>query len=362
LCVVCAVDVDARDRQQVVLIEIVGAGHGIGVRDQRNRRKRRWQARQLRRQRWRGQRMAGAVAEEHHVAGAQHDMVRSAAAHHRLMIVVGQRISVGETLEERSVAGIDVDETHRRTAPLFRGREEGRGDEGIEVAQAAAGVSARGMPDVAIGLLPHLKEAVDHVLGIGIVGQPKPRARVFRGLLKGTVGQECHVGDTSIRAAGSGKAASAGNEQNRVHRPKAWFGCLGRSNGGKWGRSSVAARRRNAVQVGRWQRDICGFAVIGRVDEILGLRQHHKLGSGAEVGPRTTVFLDNAAGQEIVDALAIARFVKAEDVIKAEQPLARAVSTYCLRISSRKQFLVKIVSIAKAPIPMAISGSVRCQK
>ncbi len=44
------------------------------------------------------------------------------------------------------------------------------------------------------------------------------------------------------------------------------------------------------------------------------------------------------------------------------QPFARAVITYCLRISSRNEFLVSIVVVVKAPSAIANSGSVRCQK
>ena len=42
-------------------------------------------------------------------------------------------------------------------------------------------------------------------------------------------------------------------------------------------------------------------------------------------------------------------------------PLARAVSTYCLPISSRKAFLVSIVSPAKPPMTSAMVGSTMCQ-
>ena len=42
-------------------------------------------------------------------------------------------------------------------------------------------------------------------------------------------------------------------------------------------------------------------------------------------------------------------------------PLARAVTVYCLRISSRKQFLVSMVRLAKPPATMAIVGSTMCQ-
>ncbi len=40
----------------------------------------------------------------------------------------------------------------------------------------------------------------------------------------------------------------------------------------------------------------------------------------------------------------------------------RAVSTYCLRISSRKEFLVRSVEVAKAPSAIAIIGSAMCQR
>ena len=193
----------------------------------------------------------------------------------------------------------------------------GRGDEWIEVAQAAGGVAARGMPDVAIRLLPHLKKTVQHVLGIGIVRQSLARARVFRRHLKGTVGQQRHVGDAGVRAARREKAACAGGEQRRVRWQEAWFDGLGDSHGGKGWRIGVTARRRNAAQVGRRQRHICGLAAIGRADEILSLRQDRELGRGLEVGTWSAVLLDDAARQQIVDALTIAWFVDAEDMIKA---------------------------------------------
>jgi hypothetical protein len=39
-------------------------------------------------------------------------------------------------------------------------------------------VSIGPAPAIAIGLLPHLEKPVDHVLGIGIVRQPLPGARI----------------------------------------------------------------------------------------------------------------------------------------------------------------------------------------
>ena len=40
----------------------------------------------------------------------------------------------------------------------------------------------------------------------------------------------------------------------------------------------------------------------------------------------------------------------------------RAVSTYCLRISSRNEFLVNSVDVAKAPSDMAVTGSAMCHR
>ena len=44
------------------------------------------------------------------------------------------------------------------------------------------------------------------------------------------------------------------------------------------------------------------------------------------------------------------------------KPLARAVSTYCLRISSRNEFFVSTAVTAKLPSTMAMMGSVMCHR
>ena len=43
-------------------------------------------------------------------------------------------------------------------------------------------------------------------------------------------------------------------------------------------------------------------------------------------------------------------------------PFARAVTTYCLRISSMKMFLVRIVSVAKPPTTSAVVGNTMCHR
>ena len=51
-----------------------------------------------------------------------------------------------------------------------------------------------------------------------------------------------------------------------------------------------------------------------------------------------------------------------QSTCRSLKPLARAVSTYCLRISSRNEFLVNTVVTAKLPSTMAMMGSVMCQR
>jgi hypothetical protein len=44
------------------------------------------------------------------------------------------------------------------------------------------------------------------------------------------------------------------------------------------------------------------------------------------------------------------------------RPFMRAVSTYCLRISSRNEFLVRKVEVANEPSTSADTGSTMCQR
>ena len=46
----------------------------------------------------------------------------------------------------------------------------------------------------------------------------------------------------------------------------------------------------------------------------------------------------------------------------SDNPFARAVITYCLRISSKNEFFVSSVRVAKAEIVEASTGSDMCQK
>ena len=57
--------------------------------------------------------------------------------------------------------------------------------------------------------------------------------------------------------------------------------------------------------------------LLGALMKYLACSKNRELCSGAEVGARATILLDDAAGQEIVDTLTVTRFVDAEDMIKA---------------------------------------------
>ena len=47
---------------------------------------------------------------------------------------------------------------------------------------------------------------------------------------------------------------------------------------------------------------------------------------------------------------------------RSVRPLARAVKTNCLLISSRNEFLVSIVNVAKPPTVSAATGSTMCHR
>src|ERR1039458_169023 len=66
-------------------------------------------------------RAALAVAEPDGVAGSHHDVVRSGATHHSLVVVVAHSIVIGKGRQIRRIASQDVVEGHRGRA-FTRGR------------------------------------------------------------------------------------------------------------------------------------------------------------------------------------------------------------------------------------------------
>ena len=161
--------------------------------------------------------VAVAIAEPDGVAVAQHDVIRAGAAIHGLVEVVAHRVIVGEALEVRGVAVLDVVEAHRRGS-FAGGQWQLERIFGAEVRRLRDAVCARadrdfhpgeqsrrrsrkgsrdGLADAAIELLPHLVEAMHRAGGIRVVGKG---AAV--GQLKRTRRQRVHVRDSRVGRLG----------------------------------------------------------------------------------------------------------------------------------------------------------------
>ena len=69
-----------------------------------------------------------------------------------------------------------------------------------------------------------------------------------------------------------------------------------------------------------------------------------------------------AAGKPVTMGMSALRNTCFHITWRSLKPLARAVVTYCLRISSKNAFLVNMVVTAKLPSTIAITGSVMCHK
>ena len=55
-------------------------------------------------------------------------------------------------------------------------------------------------------------------------------------------------------------------------------------------------------------------------------------------------------GKPVMIGISALRNTCLNSTLRSESPLARATSTYCLRISSTNVFLVRMVIVAKLPI------------
>ena len=195
----------------VFRIPVIGAGcwvrvlnlvHNTGIgRARRNRNIVRWH---------RG--IALAVAEPDRVAMAKHDVVGAGSTVYRLVEIVAHRIGIGQVLEVRSVAVLNVIETHGggtfaggRGVGRIVGAEVGRLLESVcarayrgfnpgkQGCVAAGRIRGRCVGDAAIQLLPHLVEAMHRAGRVGVVGK-----RRFVGQLKWS-GRKCtHVLDAGI--------------------------------------------------------------------------------------------------------------------------------------------------------------------
>ncbi len=70
----------------------------------------------------------------------------------------------------------------------------------------------------------------------------------------------------------------------------------------------------------------------------------------------------NAPGKPTISGSSALRNTCFHNTRRSDKPFARAVSTYCLRISSRNAFFVSIVITAKLPTTDATIGNVMCHR
>ena len=70
----------------------------------------------------------------------------------------------------------------------------------------------------------------------------------------------------------------------------------------------------------------------------------------------------NADGKPVTKGIIALRNTCFQSTLSSLKPLALAVITYCLRISSIKEFLVSMVITAKLPNTDAVIGKTKCQK
>ena len=88
-------------------------------------------------------------------------------------------------------------------------------------------------------------------------------------------------------------------------------------DGRKWRWGGVAGCYRHAIQVGGWQCSKGRLADVGRSDEILRLRGDGELRGLAEIGARSSIFIDNSPREQIANPLAVAGPEGAKGVVEA---------------------------------------------
>src|SRR5581483_384249 len=160
-------------------------------------------------------RLAAGILERRGEAGAQRDVVGARAALYRLVVVVADRVPLGERLQVRGVALRHVVEAHRHGALEDRG-----GRVGAIVVAGRVGHPGGELVVVRDRLLPHLVEAVQRVaderageLAAALVLGVRVRVGDVLGDLERAVRQG--RGDAGVRAA-AGQTVAAGSDIGRV--------------------------------------------------------------------------------------------------------------------------------------------------
>ncbi len=290
---------------QVDGVDVVGAGLRFGIGDDRARR-------------CRGSALP--VAPKDGVAETEHDVVGAGAAHHGLVKIVAHGKLVGETLQNRSIAGLHVVEGHRVSAAIVVDcaaakwvRNVRVRDKRIQIVQATGRIVARRVADIAVRLLPHFKEAVSSVAGEGIIRKVGSfqRERFVR--------KSVEVGHARVRVRLDKRLGKAGccagrkqiyvaDFQRRFDRREKRSWSSRREDCG--GRGKIQRRLRENV--------VRRFFRILQADEELHLerRDSPKLLRPSEVRAGSSVFVDDSLGQQVVYKFTFLRLVCSEHMIE----------------------------------------------
>ncbi len=270
-------------------------------------------------------RIAVGVGVIERVGVAEHHGIGHRAAHHRLMIIVGERIFAGELGEVGRVALGDIVEAHRDIAFMqgVRGRAVAAGGDRLldpreEVGLASARVGGGPVRGVAIHLLPHLIEAMDRAAAVGVVAGLR-RQRI------GAVRQIVVVRDARIRRIHR-NAGRAGQQKSEIRLIEAIFGLLGerevREGAGAVERRVVDAGVRRRRRVGRARRlqHVGGLIVrlLGPGVIRIEIGVHRRvLRCEIVVHAGSAVDGDDLLGEQIVDRFAAAGLVGREQMVEA---------------------------------------------
>src|SRR5260221_1034415 len=245
------------------------------------------------------------------------------------MEIVAHGVLVGEALQNWNIAILHVVKRHGIAAAVvidvvgywkavginFAG--VGGNDEWIEVVEASGRILARGVADVASGLLPHFEEAVRGVSGIRIVGE------VRAGQWERSVGKVIEIIYPRIEIGEFGRlggTGSAGGQQVEIGRFQR------RLDGGQK-RSRRARRKRRRLTGGGAGRKVqawFGECVVGSllvateadVERRFEWRNGLELLGLIEMTAGSAIRVDDSFGEQILDGFAALGDVGGEEVIK----------------------------------------------
>ena len=250
-------------------------------------------------------------------------MVGAGAAHDGLVKVVIDGVLVGKLFEIRSIALRHVVEGHGGGAfagcgvvecgglcGAIAASADGDFDPREEIVQAAAGVVLGGIVNVAVGLLPHLEEAMHRAVGVCVI------RHLGAAELEHAFTQVVCIGDAGIKLTG-GDSGCTGEEKLFISGGETSIGEFRDLQSGEGRRTRDGGRFRSTSQ--RWREDAVdalGLRTVGksstrgRVVQGRELRRERVVGTGLAVG------LDDALGEQIGDCLAFLWRVGTVDMVK----------------------------------------------